>query len=683
MHIMYVTHSKSITILILNIKIVSKRPCVVRLDFYFYSRFPTLDFSSVLRYYKWTNLPSRREGFLHAGRNDNCKSMKDFIKNFIIIFVVLLVVAGILSTVRMGDTKKPDTIGLVQLVDEINGGKVNKISVEGDMINVTLKDTGAKAQQVKKEPNESFGELMKNYGVTDDARKSLTVEIKDESSWKFWMMNLLPIIVPLIIIILFLYFMTRSVSGANGRAMGFGQSNPREVKPEDTKDKKTFVDVAGAKEAKQELEEVVDFLKDPKKFAAMGAKIPKGVLLMGAPGTGKTLLAKAVAGEAGVPFFHMSGSEFVEMFVGVGASRVRDLFAKAKKAAPAIVFIDEIDAVGRRRGAGMGGGHDEREQTLNQILVEMDGFEPNLGVIVMAATNRPDVLDPALLRPGRFDRRVTIDMPDIADREQILITHAKNKPMGKDVSLRKFAERTPGFSGADLANLLNEAAILAVRRQKKQIDESEVLESVEKVMLGPERKHRIISDKEKKMTAYHEAGHALVGHLLPDCDPVRKVSIISRGSAGGYTLQMPTEDKHYHTLAQFKDTLAMTMGGYVVEKMIFGNDQTSTGPSSDLKSATRIARDMVTRFGMSDKLGPRTFGKHDEFVFLGGEVHEDRDYSDKTAEVIDSEINLLVEEATKRAREIVTANKTKLDKMVEVLMVKETIEQDEIVEILK
>ena len=467
----------------------------------------------------------------------------------------------------------------------------------------------------------------------------------------------------------------------NNKAMGFGQSNPREVKPED-KDKKTFADVAGAKEAKQELEEIVEFLKSPKKFADMGAKIPKGVLLMGAPGTGKTLLAKSVAGEANVPFFHMSGSEFVEMFVGVGASRVRDLFAKAKKTAPAIVFIDEIDAVGRRRGAGLGGGHDEREQTLNQILVEMDGFEPNLGVIVMAATNRPDVLDPALLRPGRFDRRVVIDMPDIKDREEILAVHAKGKPLAKEVSIRKIAERTPGFSGADLANLLNEGAILAVRRNKKQIDEMEILESIEKVLLGPERKSRVITEKDKKMTAYHEAGHAVVGYLLPNCDPVRKVSIISRGQAGGYTLKMPSEDRHYHTLAQFKDELAMTMGGYVVEKLIFGDEMLSTGPSSDLKNATRIAKDMVTRYGMSEKLGARTFGEHEELIFLGREIHEQQDYSDKTAEEIDKEISALISEAEKRAKQIIEKNRDKMESLVKTLLEKETIEQEEIAKVL-
>lgn len=602
-------------------------------------------------------------------------------KNFLMIFLVLVLVAGVLSMTQTGADKKPEQIDIAKLAVEINANEVKKVTVSGDMLTVELKDANAKPQTLKKETGESFGELMKNYGVTDTARQNLVVEIKDESGFKFWAINLLPIILPLVIIIGFLYFMTRSAQGMNNKAMGFGQSNPRQANASD-KDKKTFADVAGAVEAKEELSEVVDFLKDPKKFAAMGAKIPKGVLLMGNPGVGKTLFAKAVAGEAGVPFFHMSGSEFVEMFVGVGASRVRDLFGKAKKAAPAIVFIDEIDAVGRRRGAGLGGGHDEREQTLNQILVEMDGFEPNLGVIVMAATNRHDVLDPALLRPGRFDRRVTIDMPDIRDREEILKIHAANKPLAKEVSLNRLAQRTPGFSGADLANLLNEAAILAVRRNKKIIDEIEVLESVEKVLLGPERKSRIISDKDKKMTAYHEAGHAVVGYFLPNCDPVRKVSIISRGSAGGYTLKMPSEDKHYHTLAQFKDELAMMMGGYVAEKMIYGENEISTGPSSDLRNATSTARAMVTAYGMSDKLGPRTFGKSDDMIFLGREIHEQVDYSDKTAEVIDSEVLRLVNEARERAEKLLTEKRPEMEKLVVVLMEKETVEQEEIVAVL-
>lgn len=604
--------------------------------------------------------------------------MRQLFKNFLYVFLVLLLVAGVLGMLKVGDAKKPEVVDISKLVTEINAGEVQKIVVAGDTVQVTLKDPVAKAQEVKKESNESFGELLKNYGATDEARKNLEIEIKDESSWKFWVSNLVPAMLPLIIIMVFLYFMTRSVQGSNNRAMGFGQSNPREVKPEENKEKKTFADVAGAREAKNELEEVVGFLRDPKKFADMGAKIPKGVLLMGAPGTGKTLLAKAVAGEANVPFFHMSGSEFVEMFVGVGASRVRDLFGKAKKAAPAIIFIDEIDAVGRRRGTGLGGGHDEREQTLNQILVEMDGFEPNLGVIVMAATNRPDVLDPALLRPGRFDRRVTIDMPDIQDREEILKIHAIGKPVAPEVSLRKLAERTPGFTGADLANLLNEAAILAVRRDKKIVGEDEILESVEKVLLGPERKSRIISEQEKKMTAYHEAGHAIVGHFMAHGDPIRKVSIISRGNAGGYTLKMPTEDKHYHTLAQFKDELAMMMGGYIVEKMIFGDEMISTGPSSDLRNATRVARDMVMRYGMSDKLGARTYGEREEMIFLGKEIHEQQDYSDKTAELIDKEVGEILAEAEKRARETVASNREALDKIVAALMEKETIEQEEI-----
>ncbi len=606
--------------------------------------------------------------------------MRDFIKNFLIVFCALLVIAAVLSFFKVGDTQKPDTIGVAKMVEEINAGEVKKVTVEGSILKVELNDASLKPQEVKKEPAESFGEIMKNYGVSDEARAALEVEVKDESSWKFWAANIIPALLPLIIIIVFFFFMSRGVQGMNNKAMGFGQSNPRQVNPNE-REKKTFADVAGTTEAKIELQEIVEFLKQPKKFADMGAKIPKGVLLMGAPGTGKTLLAKAVAGEADVPFFHMSGSEFVEMFVGVGASRVRDLFGKAKKAAPAIVFIDEIDAVGRRRGAGLGGGHDEREQTLNQILVEMDGFDPNIGVIVVAATNRPDVLDPALLRPGRFDRRVVLDLPDIRDREEILAIHAINKPLSKEVSLRKIAERTPGFSGADLENLLNEAAILTVRRGLKKIGEIEVLESVEKVLLGPERKSRIVTDKEKKMTAYHEAGHAIVGFLMPNCDPVRKVSIISRGQAGGYTLKMPSEDKRYRTLAEFNDELSMALGGFVVEKMIFGDDIISTGPSADLKIVTQIAKDMVMRYGMS-KLGPRTFGEREELIFLGREIHEQQDYSDKTAEMIDNEVSSIISKAMERAKDLLERNKDKLEKMVARLLEKETIEQDEIAEIM-
>jgi len=595
---------------------------------------------------------------------------------------MLLIVASILSLVKFDENKKVEQISVSKLVEEINSGLVKKVSIEGDQMKIELKDENASQQTAKKESFESFGDILKNYGANEEAKKQIEIEIKAESSWKFWAANLIPALLPLIVLVAFFYFMSRGVQGVNNKAMGFGQSNPRKTGP-DSKHKITFKDVAGAAESKQELIEIVDFLKDPKKFTAMGAKIPKGVLLMGNPGTGKTLLAKAVAGEAGVPFFHMSGSEFVEMFVGVGASRVRDLFTKAKKAAPAIVFIDEIDAVGRRRGAGLGGGHDEREQTLNQILVEMDGFDPNLGVIVIAATNRPDVLDPALLRPGRFDRRVVLDMPDIRDREEILKIHAANKPLAKEVSLRKIAERTPGFSGADLANLLNEAAILAVRRGLKKVGEPEILESVEKVLLGPERKHRVISEKEKKMTAYHEAGHAVAGYFSPHCDPVRKVSIIGRGQAGGYTLKMPSEDKYYHTLAQFKDELTMMLGGYAAEKMIFGKDMISTGPASDLRSATQTAKDMVTRYGMSEKLGPRTFGEHTDLIFLGRDITEQKDYSEKVAELIDKEVVDLVETAEKSAEKILIERRAELDKMVEILLEKETIEQDEIIAILE
>ncbi|MFH1789587.1 MAG: ATP-dependent zinc metalloprotease FtsH [bacterium] len=606
--------------------------------------------------------------------------MKNFFKNFFIIFIVILLIAGIFSMVKFDEGKKKEEISMGKMVALINESKVKKIIVQGNMVSAEMKDGSTKIQEAKKEANESFGDIMKNYGVSDTVRAELDVEIKDENSAKFWAANLFPILLPLLIFVLFFYFMSRGVQGMNNRAMGFGQSSAKQTDPKEKKDKKTFDDVAGVKEAKEELQEIVEFLRDPKKFDAMGAKIPKGVLLMGAPGTGKTLLAKAVAGQANVQFFNMSGSEFVEMFVGVGASRVRDLFGKAKKAAPAIVFIDEIDAVGRRRGAGLGGGHDEREQTLNQILVEMDGFEPNIGVIVMAATNRPDVLDPALLRPGRFYRRVTLDMPDIKDREEILSIHAKNKPLNREVSMRIIAERTPGFNGADLENLLNEAAILAVRRNKKKVSQDEILESIEKVLLGPERKHRVISEKEKNMTAYHEAGHAIVGHFLPNCDPVRKVSIISRGRAGGYTLNMPTEDRRYNTFEHFSDDLAMILGGYVVEQLIFHD--ISTGPCSDLQRATEIARDMVTRYGMS-KLGPRTFGKHEDMIFLGRDIHEQRDYSDKTAEEIDKEIIRIINEAKEKAGQVVRGHRDKMEKMVKILLEKETIEQDEIGMIFK
>lgn len=601
--------------------------------------------------------------------------MKNLLRNVAMVVGSLLILAVIVNSLSTAKVQT-ETVGINRLVEEIEAGQVKHIEINGDRVEVTLKDEKAKVQVIKKELSQSFSELLTDYGVKSEQLKGVEVKVKEETGWKLWLRALAPYLLPFLLIGGLVYFMSRQVQGANNRAMGFGQSTAKQVKP-DEQGRKTFSDVAGAREAKEELQEVVQFLKEPKKFTEMGAKTPKGVLLMGSPGTGKTLLAKAVAGEAGVPFFHMSGSEFVEMFVGVGASRVRDLFQKAKKAAPAIVFIDEIDAVGRKRGAGLGGSHDEREQTLNQILVEMDGFEPNSGVIVMAATNRPDVLDKALLRPGRFDRQVVIDMPDIAAREEILKVHAKGKPLASDVNIQTLAERTPGFSGADLANLLNEAAILAVRKDKKQIEEVDVRESIDKVILGPEKRSRIMSEEDKKMTAYHEAGHAIVGHFSPHCDPVRKVSIIGRGMAGGYTLSMPIADKHYQTIAHFKDDMAMMMGGYVAERMIYGNENLSTGPSSDLKKATQLATAMVTRYGMSDKLGPRVFAQNEEMIFLAQEIHDKKNYSEKTAMLIDDEVSAFLERAKEQAQKTLLERKDKMEELVKALMEKETIEQEE------
>ena len=473
--------------------------------------------------------------------------------------------------------------------------------------------------------------------------------------------------------------MLRQAQRGNNQALSFGSSRARMIDPKNKSQRITFKNVAGSKEAKEELLEIVEFLKNPKKFLSLGAKIPKGVLLLGSPGTGKTLISKAVAGEANVPFFNISGSEFVEMFVGVGASRVRDLFKQAKKNAPAIIFIDEIDAVGRHRGAGLGGGHDEREQTLNQILVEMDGFDTNTNVIIIAATNRPDVLDPALLRPGRFDRRVTMDLPDITEREEILKLHAKNKPLAEDADLYKIAQRTPGFSGADLSNLLNEGAILTARRNKKLISMNELVESIEKVMLGPERRSRKIDEEEKKIIAYHEAGHALIGASLKNADPVRKISIISRGSAGGYTFSTPEKDKTLHSKNYFIDELSVLLGGYVSEKETFST--VTTGASNDLERATNIARNLVTRYGMSE-LGPRTFGHKEEMVFLGKDRYEEKNYSEKTAEEIDRQVSNFINNAFQVAEKLLQEKKDLLKKLAEALLEKETIEQDEFNEIM-
>ncbi len=599
-------------------------------------------------------------------------STKNITKNLVISIVLFLVLAAVLSTYSLKSEKIKD-VQLSDVVTQIQNGKVKSIEVSGDKLGVTLADNTK--QTSHKEPGESLSTLLSNYKIDPEKMRAVTIDIKQESGLSFWLGALLPFLLPFALVSLFIYYMMRQVQGANTRAMSFGQSGAREI-PKNAKDRVTFKDVAGVREAKEELMEIVEFLRNPKKFIALGAKIPKGVLLMGSPGTGKTLLARAVAGEANVPFFHISGSEFVEMFVGVGASRVRDLFSRAKKAAPCIIFVDEIDAVGRQRGAGLGGGHDEREQTLNQILVEMDGFDPNQGVIVLAATNRPDVLDPALLRPGRFDRRVVLDEPDINDREAILTIHAKNKPLEDGVDLRVIAQRTPGFSGADLASIINEGAILAARRNKKRVSMTELIESIEKVLLGPERKSHILSEKERKITAYHEAGHALVAHILPHADPVHKISIISRGSALGYTLKLPLEDKRMHTKAEFIDDLAVSLGGYVAETEIFGKENLTTGASSDLRTATRLARRLITDYGMSEKLGPRTYGEKEEMVFLGKEIHHERDYSEKVAEMIDGEISGLLAGALESARHVITTHRSDMEKIVAALLEKETIEKD-------
>ncbi|MBT5807863.1 ATP-dependent zinc metalloprotease FtsH [Candidatus Uhrbacteria bacterium] len=602
--------------------------------------------------------------------------MKPLSKNIIFAIIAILILSAIFSSYTLS-AEKPEDVSMAALVEEIENGVIESISIEGVEVTAVLKD--GSEQKTRKESAVSLSEVLIDYGITSEQLREADITVNDRSTRSYVMGVILPSLLPLLLLVFIFWFMFRQMQGANKSAMNFGMSTAKELK--DTKQKVSFKDVAGAKEAKEELDEVVEFLKNPKKFSDLGAKLPKGVLLMGRPGTGKTLLARAVAGEAAVPFFHISGSEFVEMFVGVGASRVRDLFTRAKKAAPCIVFVDEIDAVGRQRGAGLGGGHDEREQTLNQILVEMDGFDPNIGVIVVAATNRPDVLDPALLRPGRFDRRVMIDLPDINDREAILKVHAKNKPLAEEVDLRRIAERTPGFSGADLMNILNESAIRAARRNDKKITQEDTLDSIEKVMLGPERKSYVMNKEEKKVTAYHEAGHALVAHMLPNCDPIHKVSIIARGSAGGYTLKLPSHDKRLHKRAEFIDDMAMMLGGFIAEKETFGD--VTTGASDDLRKCTSLARELVTRYGMSEVLGPRVFGNPQEMVFLGKSMREERNYSEKTAEAIDAEIEKLVNGAMETARDIIRKEKLDLDKIAKKLLVDEVIEKEAFEALLK
>lgn len=592
------------------------------------------------------------------------------------ILILLLLISA--YTFFTGGSNEPEEIAISQVAKDISAGQVEKITVEGNNLEIDYRDSDT-IRTSKKETNTALTETLTNYGVSGEALQAVTIDVREDSGFLFWLLNLLPILLPILFIIFFIWFLTRQVRGAGMQAFSFGQSKARMIPPDDKKNRVTFKDVAGAREAKEELKEVVDFLSNPKKFLDIGAQIPKGILLMGAPGTGKTLLARAVAGEAGVAFFSISGSEFVEMFVGVGASRVRDLFKMAKATAPAIIFVDEIDAVGRVRGTGVGGGNDEREQTLNQILVEMDGFEPNEKVIVMAATNRPDVLDPALLRPGRFDRRVVIDVPDRRDREEILKIHSKKKPFAEDVNLAVVAERTPGFSGADLYSLMNEAAILAAREDRKSISQYDLIRSIEKVMLGPERKSHILSKKEKEITAYHEAGHALVASLLPHADPVHKVSIVARGRAGGYTLKLPFEDRRLQSRKEFLDDLAMSLGGYVAEKTVFGD--LTTGPSNDLQVSTALARDMVTKYGMSDAMGPVALEGVGGRALFGRGV-DDKEYSPEVAARIDAEVSRIMHEARQKAEEVITKYRKALDSIAKKLIEVETIEREDFEKLL-
>ena len=599
-------------------------------------------------------------------------NLKKSTRSFLFLVAAILV-ASVLLVLSLPQ-QKTSNVSLSKVIQEAKDGQVQKIQEDGTKLTVTLKDSSQPVQIANKESDDDS--LVRDYGI-NPSKVNIDPTGDDTTGSSVWF-QLLITVGPIALIIGFFYFMMRQAQGQGNQAMNFGKSRARLYGSD--KKKVTFKEVAGADEAKQELSEIVEFLKFPSKFEALGAKIPKGVLLFGPPGTGKTLLARAVAGEAGVPFFSIAGSDFVEMFVGVGASRVRDLFMKAKKNAPCIIFIDEIDAVGRQRGTGMGGGHDEREQTLNQILVEMDGFEQGTNVIVMAATNRPDVLDPALLRPGRFDRRVTLDQPDYRSRVAILEVHSAGKPLAPDADLDEIAKKTPGFSGADLENLMNEAAILAARLDKKKINRSDLNSSVEKVLMGPERKTHVMNLKEKEITAFHEAGHAIVAHVLANAHPVNKVSIISRGRAGGFTWQLPTEDRHLTSLADYKDDMAVMLGGRMSEKIKFGD--ITNGASNDLQKATQLARHMIMDNGMSAKLPNRVFGSQSDAVFLGRDFSEGRNYSEEVAGTIDKEVADLIDEAAERAGKVIREHKEKVAKIAAKLMKDEVIDKDEFVELI-
>jgi cell division protease FtsH len=602
------------------------------------------------------------------------------LKNFIFVILIILVVGGIFSLLYF-PASTPNEISATQLVSDINSNKIKKITVSGDSLDIIYNDN--KEATSMKESGTGLTDLLINLGVDKTSLQKIQISEQPakQDLWS-WLTPLLVFgILPLVVFGFFFWTMIRQAKSGAVQVFDFTKAKARLFGAEGHgKERITFKDVAGLKEAKEELVEIVDFLKFPKKYLAMGAKIPRGVLLVGAAGVGKTLLARAVAGEANVPFLSVSGSEFVEMFVGVGSARVRDLFATAKKSAPSIIFIDELDAIGRHRGAGIGGGHDEREQTLNQILVEMDGFEKETGVIILAATNRPDILDPALLRPGRFDRKIVLDPPDVHDREEILKIHSKTKPLSKNINFKEIAERTPGFTGADLANVANEAALLAARQNKTQIDQREFLEAIEKVLLGPERKSHILSKKEKEIAAYHEAGHALVSTFMPETEPVRKISIIARGMAAGYTLQVPSEERKMKTKTGFMSEIATLLGGYCAEKIKFG--EMTTGASNDLSRASEMARKLVKEYGMSS-LGPISFGEKEELVFLGKEISEQRNYSEKIAERIDEEVDVIIKGAQKQAEIVLLKHKNLLEKVGKDLVEKETIEREEFEKLIK
>ncbi len=597
-----------------------------------------------------------------------------FRNSFIWLLVAVALVAILFTLLQSSGGSNDKSLGW--LIDQSRAGNIASIEVSGESMEVITVDQ--RPFNVNKEPTVSVFEMLTDSGV--EIGEGLgKVDIKPSGSGGLGsIFGLLINFLPLIFFGAILIFFMRQAQGGNNQALNFGRSRARMFMG--NRPSVSFSDVAGVEEAKMELEEVVEFLKFPEKFASLGARIPRGVLLVGPPGGGKTLLARAVAGEAGVPFFSISGSEFVEMFVGVGASRVRDLFEQARRNAPAIVFVDEIDAVGRHRGAGLGGGHDEREQTLNQILVEMDGFDSATNVIVIAATNRPDILDPALLRPGRFDRRVTVDLPDVRGRIAILDVHARGKPLDPDIDMEIVAKLTPGFSGADLANLINEAAILAARRNKKLVMYDELAEAVDRVFAGPERKSRLVTEREKRVTAYHEAGHAIVGHLVPNAEPVQKVTIVSRGLMGGYTRFLPREESMLRTRSQLVDSIKAALGGRAAEDVVFGD--VSTGASNDIEQVTRIARSMVTTYGMSDKLGPLTLGKKEEMIFLGREISEQRNYGERVADIIDQEVNEIVFGSYDEAKKILNSNRPVLDRLAQFLIVEETAEGDKLQSLL-